>query len=185
MVIVKVASENPSKVTLVENNDVMEALAADRADESLDVRRLPGRPVGNHHLLNIPVLDAFLEERTIDAVAITNQEAWGLFVRKCLHDLLTRPRGRGIFGDIEVDDMPPMMTENNEGEQYTESSCRNGKEVDRDDVHQVIVEECPPGLRRWLSSSNPVPAHGCLGHRVSQQRERGLDARDAPARILA
>ena len=41
MVIVKIASENPSKVTLIENDDVIEALATDRADESVDARRLP------------------------------------------------------------------------------------------------------------------------------------------------
>ena len=40
MVIVEVLDENPSQVVLVEHDDIVEALTTDRADESLNVRRL-------------------------------------------------------------------------------------------------------------------------------------------------
>ena len=39
MIIVEVLGENPSEVALVEHDELVEALAMDRSDESLDVRR--------------------------------------------------------------------------------------------------------------------------------------------------
>ena len=38
MIVIEVIVEDPSKVALVENNAIIEALATDRSDDSLDVR---------------------------------------------------------------------------------------------------------------------------------------------------
>jgi len=41
VLIVEVIDKNPPQVSLVEHDEVVEALATDRSDELLDVRRLP------------------------------------------------------------------------------------------------------------------------------------------------
>ena len=42
MVVVSIRGQYPPQVTFVEDDDVVEALARDRADDTLDVRVLPG-----------------------------------------------------------------------------------------------------------------------------------------------
>ena len=56
------------------------------------------------------------------------------------------PLGCRMRRYVEVDDFSSMMTENDEGEQYTECRCRNGEEVDRYDVGQMIIQERSPSL---------------------------------------
>jgi hypothetical protein len=146
VIVFQVAGNDPPKVTLVENDDVLEALATNRADESLDVRRLPWRPIGDHDLFDAHVLDPFLKELTVDRIAIADQEPWRPILGKRFDDLLSCPLGGRVLADIEVDDASPMMTKNDEGEEYPECSRRNSEEIDGDDVGQVIIKECPPSL---------------------------------------
>ena len=182
--VVEVHSENTQQVSLAKDNHVAQAFSADRAHKPLTIRGLPGRPRRANDFLDTHVLDALLKERTMDAVAITNQEAWSLIVGERLDNLLSRPLGRGMLGDVEVDDMSSMMTKNDEGKQYAESGCRNGEEIDRDNVTEMILEKRPPGLRRRLSSSDPILSHRSFGHNVPQQGEFGLNPRGAPGWIL-
>jgi hypothetical protein len=57
MIIVEIIGKNPPQMTLVEYDGVVEALATNRSDESLDVRRLPWRTVCDRDLLDALVLD--------------------------------------------------------------------------------------------------------------------------------
>ena len=130
----------------VDNDDVMETLSADRAYEPLTIRILPGRLRRTNDFLDTHVIDALAKELTVDAIAISDQKSGRCIVRERFYDLLRRPLSRRMRGYVEVDYMSSMMTENDEGEQYTECRCRNGEEVDRHDVSQVIIQECSPSL---------------------------------------
>ena len=180
VIVVQVASDDPPEVTLVENDAVIKALATNRADESLNIRRLPRRAVCSQHLLDTHMLDSLLEERTVDAVAITNHEPWRCVIGKSFDDLLSGPFGSRMRGDIEVDDVSAVVAHDHKGKEYAECSRRSGEEVDGDDVGQMIVQECSPGLRRWLLSSNPVLPDGSFGDCMPKQCEFGLDARNSP-----
>lgn len=78
-----------------------------------------------------------------------------------------------------------VMAHDDEGEEYTECSRRNGEEVDGNDIDKVIVEECSAGVRWWLAILDTVFAYSRFAHNVTQQCEFGLNARDAAAGILA
>src|SRR5262249_32454462 len=43
MVILKIARQHAAHMTLAQDNDVIQAFTADRTDQSLDIRILPGR----------------------------------------------------------------------------------------------------------------------------------------------
>ena len=172
-------------MALVEDKDAIKALAADTADDPLDVRILPrGASCGND-FLDAHVLDLRAEEVSVNRVTIAKQEARRFVVRKRFNDLLSRPLGCRMRGDVEVGEMSSMMTKNHEGEQYAERRCRYCEEIDGNDIAGMIVEKGPPRLRRRLPMPDSILAHGCFGHGVPQQREFGLNARDAPAWILA
>ena len=84
-----------------------------------------------------------------------------------------------------MNDSPAVVTHHNKCEEDAECGGWDGEEVDRDDIANVVVQECPPSLRRWLAIPNPVFSHGRFGDRVAQKRELRLDPRDAQNRILA
>ncbi len=86
--------------------------------------------------------------------------------------------------DVEMDDAPVVVTHHHKGKKYAKRGCRVGEEVDGNDVGQVIVQKGSPGLRWWIALPKPILTHGCFRHRVTQQRELGLDPRDASTRIL-
>jgi len=159
MIVVEVSSKNSQQVPFIENDELIEALATNRSDESLDVRRLPWRAVRDHDLLDTHVLDALSEELTVDRIPIPDQEPGRLILGKRLDDLLSRPLGCRMRRDVEVNNHAAMMTEHDEGEEYAELRCRDGEEVDGHDVTNMIVEESTPSLRWRLAVADSVPVH--------------------------
>jgi hypothetical protein len=53
-----------------------------------------------------------------------------------------------VLGHVEVDDAPAMVSEHDEDEQDAQASGRNGEEVDRDEVADMVGQDRAPGLRR-------------------------------------
>jgi len=79
VVVREVLGENPQQMSLIENDHMIQALAANRADPALDVWILPWRAVGDDDLLDAQVLDALAEVLAVNAVMIPGQEARGFF----------------------------------------------------------------------------------------------------------
>jgi hypothetical protein len=83
----------------------------------------------------------------IDVVTISEEVRRRGLVREGVHELLSRPGGSGMLGDVEVEDPPAVVSEHDEDEEDAEASGGHGEEVDRDEVAEVVGEERPPGLR--------------------------------------
>ncbi len=60
--------------------------------------------------------------------------------------LLGGPGGRGSLGDVEVKDFAPFMGQDQENIQHPKRGRWDGKEIDRDQLFGVVVEERLPGL---------------------------------------
>ncbi len=105
----------------------------------------------------------------VDVVTIANEKTWCFFVRESVDDLLGGPFGVGIRGNVEVNDLPPVVTEHDEDVEDTESHGGNGEEVAGGDVGNVIVQKRPPRLRRRFPSADHVLGHGPFGDVVAQQ----------------
>jgi hypothetical protein len=145
MVVVEVAGEDALQLPLVEHDHVIEALAADRADKALDEWILPWRLGGDDDFFDADVPHAATEMLAVDAVAITQQEAWCFIPGKGFDDLLSRPFRGWVGGHVEVQHTPTMVGEDEEDEQDLIPHGRDDEEVDRDDVLDVVLEECAPG----------------------------------------
>jgi len=98
--------------------------------------------------------------------------------------LLGGPFGAGIRGNVEVNDLPPVVTQHDEDVQDTEGHGRNREKVAGRDVGNVIVQKRPPGLRRRFPSADHVLGHGLFGDVVAQHGQFGYDPRYAPGRVL-
>ena len=61
MIVVEIRLKNAFEVTLVEDDDVLDALSANRTDDALNVRTLPRRTERNDDFLDAHVLDPLSE----------------------------------------------------------------------------------------------------------------------------
>jgi len=73
MVVVQKGLQMARQAGLIENNHVVQALAANRADHALDVRALPGRARRRKHLLDAHRFHLLHEGLPEDPIAIPQQ----------------------------------------------------------------------------------------------------------------
>ena len=145
VVIGKIGSKQSLEVTLVQDDEVIEAVAADGADQAFDIGILPGRARGGEHLFDTEAVHTATEPDVIDVVAIAQEIPRGLVPGKCLEHLLCRPLARGVFGDVEVDDLAAFVSQHQEHVENTKGGGGDREKVDGHQILGMIVEECPPG----------------------------------------
>jgi hypothetical protein len=78
------------------------------------------------------------------------------------HDLLGGPFGGRAGGDIEVEDAPSLVSENEEDEEDLVAPGRQDEEVGRDDVADVVLQECTPSHGWGLPAADHVSLDGRL-----------------------
>ena len=148
MVISEVTGQDSTQVSFAEDKNVVETLAADRTDQALGERILPGAVWRRENFLDLHPLHAVAELLAIDLVTVAQEVGRRGVVRERVHDLLGGPEGGGMLGDVEVDDAPAMVGEHDEDEQDAQARGGHGEEIDGDQVADMVGEEGPPGLRR-------------------------------------
>src|SRR5206468_2549050 len=114
VVVVEVVAEKPAEVALAEDDNVVEALAADAADEALGERVLPGAARRGEDFLDAHALHPRPERRPVRAVPISDQVMRSRLPGERFGDLLRGPLRRRVLGDVEVHDPAPSMSENDE-----------------------------------------------------------------------
>src|SRR5207247_1649732 len=133
---------------VAKDEDVIQTLGPDGADEPLREGVLPWALRRREDFTNTHALHALPEHVTVDRVAIAEEIRRGGVVREGVHDLLGRPGGGGMLGDIEVEDAAAVVGEHDEDEQNTQARGGNSEEIDGDEVPDVIGQERAPRLRR-------------------------------------
>jgi hypothetical protein len=73
VVIEEVVTEQATQMILVQDDDVVEALAAQGPDEAFDVGILPRGPRGDLHLVDPQGLDSAGEHCPVDRIAVAQQ----------------------------------------------------------------------------------------------------------------
>ena len=111
VVVLDVLHERPKQVPPPERDDVIRALPAKSADDSLGKSVLPGTPGCGAYLVNAQRLHDPIELPAVDPVTIPMQQA-GRFKRERLQELPRGPGGRRMLGDVYVQDLPASMRQN-------------------------------------------------------------------------
>ena len=62
------------------------------------------------------------------------------------NDLFRRPASSRMHSDIEMDNLPSMMTKNNEAVQYLEPDSRHCEEINASDLFDVVSQKSHPYL---------------------------------------
>ena len=114
-----------------QHDHVVQTLSTYRADNTFAIRVLPRRAWCDRDFFDVHAFHAILEIVAVDAVTITNEKTWRLLIRESVDDLLGSPLGVGIRGNVEVNHLPPVVTDHDEDVQDTKGHGRNGEEVAR------------------------------------------------------
>lgn len=97
------------------DDDMAQTLPSYRTDDALGKRILPWRPRSDEYFIDVhgfhPVADRVF---------------WFSVVRKCCGDLVSRPASCGMTRDVEMGDLPPVVTKDDKAIQDFESD-RGGR----------------------------------------------------------
>ena len=83
----------------------------------------------------------------VNVVVIAEEEARRRVIGEGFDNLLCCPGGRRGVGHVEVHDLAAMTQQDHEYVEDPEGRGRNDKEVDGDEVGEMVLEERAPGLR--------------------------------------
>ena len=84
----------------------------------LSIALLPGRARGRDDLIDAQAFNPSRNPLTVNAIAVSNQITWSRIERKRLNELLSCPLGRRMFRDVEVDNSPSIMGQDDEHEEH-------------------------------------------------------------------
>ena len=129
VIIRKEGFQSAAQERLVYDNDVIEAFAADGADQALDIRSLPGTSGSGEDFGDMQVSDLSPEGVAIDAVTISEQVARSGVPWEYLRDLRCRPLGSRMLGHVEMNDTPALMRQDEKDKQKLEVNGRYDEEV--------------------------------------------------------
>src|SRR3954471_18191565 len=169
---------------LIQNDDMIQALAPDGADHALDVSALPGRARGGQHWFDahgLHLLDELLAE---NPVPVAQQITWCRVPGKGLPELMSRPCGGRMRSHGKVQNATAIVGQHQEHIQDLKADRRHRKEIHRHQALDMIVEKCPPSWRRWSSAAEHVFADAGFAHIEAQLEQFTMDARRTPERIL-
>ena len=109
LVVRDVGPKDSMKMALIEDDDVVQTLAADRADDAFNVGILPGRARCGADGRETEGLDRPTERRAEGRVAVVEEEPRVRGVGKGLAELLSGPCGRWVRRHIDMQDASPVV----------------------------------------------------------------------------
>jgi len=138
---------------------------------------------GREHFRDPHALHAVLKLLAVDLVTVAQEIRGRGVVREGVDDLLGGPAGGRVFGYVEVDDAPAMVSEHDENEEYAQACGGHREEIEGDQVPNMIGEECPPGLGRRGGPPWKQPGDGAFGHVDAELEKLTMNSRGAPERV--
>ena len=157
VVVIEVFFEHFPQVLFTEDDVMIKAIPANRADHPFHIPILPGAFIGSNDLLDAHVPDTLPEGVAVNGIPVLDQIFGRNVPGEGLPNLLQCPGGGGISGNVKVNDPPPVMTEDQQHIKDFEMDGGHGEEIDCTDGGEVISQKALPCL------SGPT---GSFGHEI-------------------
>src|SRR5262245_17991288 len=114
MVVVKVLFQDVPQVRFTQHNHMIKTFAADRSNYSLGIWILPGGPRCGGDLFDLHPCHSTAKLFSINLISIPEQVAWCCIFREGFNDLLRGPDSGRMFCHVEVNDLRPVMQQDEE-----------------------------------------------------------------------
>src|SRR3989449_11629548 len=129
-----IPAQQASEVPFVEHDDVIEAFSSNRPDDALGEGILPGRSRRDEDLANSQTLHPPCEHVAVDGIPIAEQVLRRRLFWEALDQLVGGP-GRGwVVGDVDVNELPAIVAEDDERGEQAASEGGNDKGIDSDSL---------------------------------------------------
>src|SRR4029077_3017543 len=144
------------QVHLAEDYHLIQALAAQCADQTFSTAILPRRPRSDRSIADTHRADPRREVVSVGIVVVAHQVGWRRGAGKCLGDLPSQPLGCRMPRHLEPQQLSPATTQNQECKQEIKGQRRHNAHIDGGNRLSVILQKSLPGLRRWLRRSRHI-----------------------------
>jgi hypothetical protein len=111
IVVVGVGPEDPAKMRLAQDHDMIQAFSPERADEPLDVSVLPGRSRRSWSVPNAHGSKTSHYHIAIRSISVPNEVLGCLIPGESLGDLASDPFGRRIGGDVDPNQVASLKAD--------------------------------------------------------------------------
>ena len=146
LIVIDVRSQLAFQRSFVEDDHVVQALSPDGTDQALRERILPGALRRGLDLFDAHCLHAVPTDLAIDSIPIVQQESRRRLPRKRLANLLSRPFRCGMRRNVEMKCAAAVVGQYDEDKQDSKCQSRHDEKVHGDDLPEMVVEGCAPGL---------------------------------------
>src|SRR5665213_3093830 len=169
---------------LTQDDKMVQALAADRANQPFGKAILPrrgwrGRLVPNAHGAN-----SSSDDGAIDLIPIADEVARCLIPREGLGQLACYPFSRWVCCDVDPDQVSAVQTDDDEGIEQVEANGRDNEQIHGSNVRRVVPQKGAPSLTWRSASLDHVLGDARLRDFKPELEQFAVDTRRAPKRIL-
>ncbi len=178
--------QKPPEMSLVQGDDVVEQLATAAANPAFRNSVLPRALDGGLNSSDFHGPNRNRNFQSVSCVMIEEKKLRRRLVGKRFPQLLHNPGAGRMAGDIEVQDAPAVMANNEEAVENTESDRRDREEVHRRNRLAMILQEGQPAPRRLGISGGALhpTGDGSLRDLEAQHEKFAVDAGSTPSRVL-
>jgi hypothetical protein len=187
VVVANILSEQAFQVAFVNCDDVIQELTPATPYPTLCHSILPRTLERGADRIHPQGSNRCGDFQSILGITIKDDEPWSGFKWKCFSQLLDDPRACRMLCDIEVQDAPTIVTDDEEAIERAEGDRRNSEEVHHGNRFPVITEKGKPARGRPRISRCPFhPTRDRSLRDVKTEHEKlAMDAWRSPRRVLA
>src|ERR1700680_3870349 len=152
VVIVRIVFRNPTQMFLVRDNDVVQTLAPDRADQPFGKAVLPRRGRCNWLVSDTHGTQSARDDIAVDSISIPDYIARSAIPRKSLGDLTCNPLRRRVGCDADTDELSAITPDDYEAIQQLNANGRHYEQIHGGNVRRVVSQKGPP-FPTWRPAS--------------------------------
>src|ERR1700691_4390935 len=178
MIVADVVRKQPLQMLLVDRDYVIKQVPATTLDPALGDAILPGTLVGRLNRIDPHRSYRDGNFQPVFCVSVKDQESGNGVEREGLSQLLHDPHARGMLGDIEMQNLPSIVADDEEAVKHAKCDCRNREEIHRGDRFSMIAKEREPAFSRFRISwrlSHPT-GNGSLRHLEAEHEKFAMNA---------
>src|SRR5260221_11320158 len=186
VVVANILREEAFQVAFVNCDDVIQEITAATPYPTLCDSILPRTFERSADRIHPQESTRCLDFQSILGITIKDDEPLSESKWKCFSQLLDDPRACRMLCDIEVQDAPTIVTDDEKAIEHAEGDRRNGEEVHRGNRFPVITEKGKPALGRLRISRGPFhPTRDRSLRDIEAEHEKlAMDAGRSPRWVL-
>jgi hypothetical protein len=186
VVVANILRNQSLQMAFVHCNDVVQQVAPTTLNPSLRDAVLPGTLERCPHRTDIHRPNNNRNFQAVLAISIENEKPRSGLIWEGLAQLLHDPTTGGMPRNIEMDDTPTTVTDDEEIVEKIESDCWHCEEVHGGNGFSMIAQKGEPAFRRLRISwrfAHPA-GNGSFGNIETEHQELTVNPRRAPGRVL-